>query len=415
MKKPVDGKATILWVYAFISLCVLIIFEAAMIINQPKLECFGDILRSRLTLAGEDSFDKFYFVVAYVKKSGVTLLASSLQEFKQSGGHVRAVVGVSRHQKNTSVQGLQYLLPLCDELWVYDNESPTSTFHPKVYIFEKVNEKAIVFIGSSNLTAGGLYTNYEVDSQSQYDLKEASQASNFLAVKQMFDYYSTPSEFCRSLSPQLLQELYTEGYLSNEEAEAHAESEETEVAKDKGKKVFGSKRISPPSATKPHTYIQLPLVDFGKVHDIWAMKGELLWRKQLTPRDLQIVSSRAAPTGVISLTQADFRVKGRVIDQTTYFRNDIFGGFDWKPDRPSSKAVATKVKFNAKIMDKDCGQYELTLRHNPKWESGQANYTTGISWGSLTKLIKNPAFIDKTFSLYAPLKGQKEPFFIEIG
>jgi len=387
-----------------------------MIINQPRVECLGDILRSKLTLTDEDSFDKFYFVVAYVKKSGVTLLASALQEFRQSGGHVRAVVGVSRYQKNTSVQGLQYLLPLCNELWVYANESPTSTFHPKVYIFEKTNEKAIVFVGSSNLTAGGLYTNYEVNFYSQYDLKEGSQASNFLAVKEMFDYYSTSSEFCRSLSPQLLQELYTKGYLSNEEVATYAESEETEAAKDKGEKVFGSKRISPPSGiTKPPTPIQIPLVDFGQVQDIWSMKGELLWRKQLTPRDLQIVSIKSAPTGVISLTQADFRVNGDVIDQTTYFKEKIFGGFSWKPDRPSSKAVATKVKFRVKIMEKDLGQHELTLRHNSKWEAKQANYTTGISWGPLTKSIKNSAFIDKTFSLYAPPKPQKEPFFIEIG
>lgn len=387
-----------------------------MIINQPTVGCIGNILRSKLTLTGEDSFDKFYFVVAYVKKSGVNQLASSLQEFRRRGGHVRAVVGVSRKQRNTSVQGLQYLLPLCDELWIYENESPTSTFHPKVYIFEKTNEKAILFVGSSNLTAGGLYTNYEVNSCSEYDLKEPPQASNFLAVKQMFDYYSTSSEFCKRLSPQLLQELYTEGYLSNEEAETHAESEETEATKDKRKKIFGSKQISPPSViTKPPTNIQLPLVDFGQVQDIWATKGKLLWRKQLTPRDLQIVSMRTAPTGVISLTQADFRVNGKVINQTTYFKEEIFGGFSWKPDRPSSKAVTTKVKFNVKIMAKDLGQRELTLRHNPKWEANQANYTTGISWGSVTKSVKNSAFIDKTFSLYAPPKGRKEPFFIEIG
>lgn len=395
---------------------MLTIFGATMIINQPRVQCIGDILRNKLTLIGEDSFDKFYFIVAYVKKSGVNQLALSLQDFRRNGGDVRAVVGVSRKQRNTSVQGLQYLLPLCDELWVYENESPNSTFHPKVYIFEKTNEKAIVFVGSSNLTAGGLYTNYEVNSCSEYNLKEPQQASNFSAVKQMFDYYSTSSEFCRRISPQLLQELYTEGYLSNEEAEAYEESEETKVAKDKRKKIFGSKRINPPPAiTEPPTDVQIPLVDFGQIQDIWATKGKLLWRKQLTPRDLQIVSSRTAPTGVISLTQADFRINGKVIDQTTYFKEEIFSGFSWKPDRPSSEAVTTKVKFRVKIMDKDLGQHELTLRHNPKWEANQANYTTGISWGSLTKSVKNSAFIDKTFSLYAPPKGQKEPFFIEIG
>lgn len=383
------------------------------ILNQPHASNIGDKLKSILNNNQLHKFETFNFLVAYVKTSGVKQLASSIQQFKQTGSRVKGVVGVSRHQKNTSVQGLQHLLPLCDEIWVFNNESPTSTFHPKVYIFEKAGEKATVFVGSSNLTAGGLYTNYEVNSCSHYDLTNASQAAMFLTVRQTFETYSNPSEFCKVLTPEYLQELYADGYLSNEQIETQELLEDIKSDKDKKKRRFGSKRINPPSATKPQIEIQLPLIDFGQAQDQWAIKGKLLWRKQLTPRDLQIVSGRTAPTGGISLTQADFRVNGKVINQTTYFK-EVFANFSWQQDRAKSKAVATKVSFNVRIMGKDFGQHQLTLRHNPKWESGQHNYTTSISWGILTKAIKNSTLIDKTFTLYAPPTGKKEPFYIEI-
>jgi len=351
-------------------------------------------------------------LVAYVKKSGVDQLASSIERFREAGGHVNAVVGVG--QKNTSVQGLQHLLPLCDEIVVYQNESPTSTFHLKVYIFERTGERAIVFVGSSNLTAGGLYTNYEVNSYSEYDLKDPTQATKFLMARKMFDTYSTPSEFSKKLTPELLQELYTEGYLSNEETDSQVILGGIEKGEDKRKRIFGSKRINPPLIAKTETTIQIPLIDFEQIQDQWAMKGKLLWRKQLTPRDLQIVSIRTAPTGGLSLTQADWRVGGKVIDQTVYFKEKIFGNFDWKRDRAKSEAVATKVLFNVRIMGEDLGQHQLMLRHNPKWESEQHNYTTSISWGDLTKSIRNRTLIDRTFALYAPPMGKKKPFYIEI-
>lgn len=326
---------------------------------------------------------------------------------------MKAVVGVSRHQKNTSVQGLQHLLPLCEEIWVYNNESPTSTFHPKVYIFEKTGDKATVFVGSSNLTAGGLYTNYEVNSCSHYDLTESSQAAAFSTVKKMFEAYSNPSDFCKVLTPEYLQELYRDGYLSNEETEPRGVFEVSESEEEKKRK-FGSKRINPPSVAKPQIESQLPSIDLGQPEDLWAIKGKLLWRKQLTPRDLQIVSVRTTPTGGISLTQADFRVNGKVIDQTSYFKETVFGNFVWRQDRARSRAVATNVLFNVRIMGKDLGQIPLMLRHNPRWEAGQHNYTTSISWGSLTNLIRHPALIDKTFALYAPPKDKKQPFYIEV-
>jgi HKD family nuclease len=381
------------------------------ILNQPETGNIGDRLKSILGGNDEHRFDTFSFLVAYVKTSGVNQLAPSIQQFKRTG-RVKGVVGVSKHQQNTSVQGLQHLLPLCDELSVYCNENPNSTFHPKVYIFEKAGEKASVFVGSSNLTAGGLYTNYEANAHSDYDLTDESQATSFLSVKEMFNAYSNPSDFCKPLTSEYLAELYKDGYLSNEETEPHEAAEQGRLEAERPHRQFGSRRINPPSVARAQ--ITLPDIDLGQASDQWAIKGGLLWRKQLTPRDLQIVTGRTAPTGGISLTQADFRVDGRVINQTTYFKDSVFADFTWRQDRARSRAVATNVTFNVRIMGVDCGQHVLTLRHNPRWEAGQHNYTTSISWGPLTRLIRRTALIDKTFSLYAPPANKKQPYYIEI-
>jgi hypothetical protein len=188
---------------------------------------------------------------AYVKKSGVDQLTDSINRFRDSGGKVKAVIGIG--QKNTSIQGLNSLLPLCDEAWVYHNESATSTFHPKVYLFEKPNDKALLFIGSNNLTGGGLFSNYESALYTEYDLKDRLQIERFGKVKQMFQSYSMPSEFCKVLNNELLGSIAAD-YLSDEMQEPEEDAKQSEVgtgeASKTKKKVFGSKRFGRPSLPK---------------------------------------------------------------------------------------------------------------------------------------------------------------------
>lgn len=234
------------------------------VLSQPDGTSVGDKLKSILTNNQQYGFESFHFVVAYVKKSGVNQLAVALQQFKNSGPgvEVKGVVGID---DNTSVQGLQHLLPLCDAVWVYHNRSPTSTFHPKLYIFEKPLIRGSFIVGSSNLTAGGLYTNYEVNTYSDYNLSDQAQRAQFDAVKRIFQDYSTPSIFCHVLTPQYLQELYNDGYLFDEKTrggKASGDERSESQARGRMRRVrFGLRRISPPGATLP-TSVTLPKVRY---------------------------------------------------------------------------------------------------------------------------------------------------------
>jgi len=141
----------------------------------------------------------------------------------------------------------------------------------------------------------------------------------------------------------------------------------------------------------------------------------LLWKKSGLPEsDAQYVASGTNPTGCLRLTQAKWKVDGKFIDKTIYFRNTVFGHFVWKKIKSNPFVEMTEVLFNVNILGKDLGQYKLEIRHKPSGEAGQSNYTTSLSWGELGEKIKDMDLRHKDFFLYAPIKGREEPFYIDI-
>jgi len=217
------------------------------ILNQPHGTQLGDKLNELLEQNEKNKFETFFIVVAYVKRTGVAHLKKSLEKFRVTGGKVKAVVGID--QRNTSVQGLQLLQSLCDDIWVYHNECFGNTFHPKIYAFEKAGDKATVFVGSSNLTEGGLYTNYEINSSSEYDLKDPEQAKAYSDFRGMFDDYSNPSNLSKQLTPELIETLNNSGYLSDERKIQKLLKAKSTVSH-KQNPVFGTERVQVPYISK---------------------------------------------------------------------------------------------------------------------------------------------------------------------
>lgn len=361
-------------------------------------------------------FDFFYFIVAYVKNTGAGRLKDAIENFRNNGGKVYAVVGID--QKNTSIQGLKTLLSVCDDVWVFHNESVSSTFHPKAYIFEKPEVGGAAIIGSSNLTAGGLSTNYEMNYLIEYDFALETDVNVFNELKRAYTYYSTPSELCKKLDDKLIEDLSAD-YLGDESKRQSVEEGAKEQDKETRSLIFGSKLYFPtplkikvgPSAEPQKG--QAPSVRISECE--WSSKGKIRWKKKLTKRDCQIVNPGTSPTGSLSLTSARWKDNGKLIDQVTYFRFDLFSGFIWKQARPKYSTETTTVKFCVRINGVNIGLTDLVLRYDPKWEADEHNYTTGLSWGSLTEKIKTPAMVSKFVSIYDPPVGKKEPYFIEIG
>ncbi|MBW2975082.1 phospholipase D family protein [Candidatus Woesearchaeota archaeon] len=217
------------------------------IVNQPRRSKLGDILKELLEKTGEDKFDKFYVLVAYVKKSGVSRLKPSILIFKGNGSQVKSIAGID--QKQSSKQGIKMLFELSDEMYIYHNRRLSSTFHPKLYIFEKADQKAVVFIGSSNLTCGGLYTNYEMNSILELDLTQEGDREKFNEIKGVFDSYcDTSLGCCKKLTEEFIQTLIDRGKLSDEDANSIARAAAGASEEDsEGELLFGTENFTAPT------------------------------------------------------------------------------------------------------------------------------------------------------------------------
>ena len=219
----------------------------ARIINQPSEVRLGDKINE--TLSGDD-FDSFYFIVAFAKKSGVSRIQDAMKAFVENGGNIECVVGVD--SKGTSVEGLTLLLKLTKKLYIYHDEDGNHSFHPKIYIFEKDGVEAKVWIGSSNLTAGGLFTNYEIDVEFNFDLGDKGDIELYTQIKDVFDDYTdNECDCCKLLNDELLEQLIDDKRLIDTEERINSR------ASDGGGRTTGETRVlfgtnSFESAPLPH-------------------------------------------------------------------------------------------------------------------------------------------------------------------
>lgn len=176
----------------------------------------GDYLRTGLR---NHSWSEFRAAVAFVRLSGTQHICPDLSTFSQQG---KVSISVGVDHGGTTVEGLTSLLSAVgvrEKLWVFKN--PGSTFHPKLYVFKNA-EAADVVIGSGNMTAGGLYTNYEGAVRLQLVLSEPGDARILKDIENVLNYWSSPKPgLCMAVDTSLIELLKKSGDLPTE-ATVHA-------------------------------------------------------------------------------------------------------------------------------------------------------------------------------------------------
>jgi hypothetical protein len=142
-------------------------------------------------------------------------------------------------------------------------------------------------------------------------------------------------------------------------------------------------------------------------------RGPLLWEKPLAASD--VGQQTGNPTGGVRLTQAGFTVNRRVINQTTYFRNVVFGGLSWQLKKTKPKVEEATARFDVTLLGKPYGLRTLAVSHKPSGEAGQGNYTTILHWRALNSTVQGlPPLIKRKFRLYSPPARQSGPYSIEV-
>ena len=211
------------------------------IINQPLNGDIGSLLISNLN----NNFNKFSFIVAYAKLSGVRHLIEPINHFKSSGGQVVGIVGID--QFNTSIEAIQNLFNICDELYIYHSENLNQTFHPKVYCFESDNS-IWISSGSSNMTSGGLFTNYETNIYEEINFTDANFYSMYTDIQMLFQSYSNEQNpCCMRVDQNLINNLILDGYIYSEQQIASNNRSTNNRTHSFRSSIFGAESFRAPS------------------------------------------------------------------------------------------------------------------------------------------------------------------------
>jgi HKD family nuclease len=138
------------------------------VILQPIETNFLTILNRCLA----EPYSSLKIAVAWAREDAIKRLLPSLKRFVEKGGHIEVVVGLN--DRGTSYEALRYLLRVAD-VYVFFKHS-AQTFHPKIFIFEDPQRsRAMVIVGSNNLTVGGLWSNFELSLKMDLDLTKDDQ------------------------------------------------------------------------------------------------------------------------------------------------------------------------------------------------------------------------------------------------
>lgn len=360
------------------------------------------------SLLGESQYTHFVAVVAWARTSGLDRLVSKITGFRDRGGHAEIILGVD--EGGASVEGLRAASALFDEAKVlYDATS--GTFHPKLWIFYG-DACAAVIVGSNNLTAGGLYANYEVSLLAELDLNVETDRAPYEEILEYVDRLRNDATM-RPLTEELIAKLRESASISVKDEAIRRPKAGDEVDTDTSgavapdaARMFGrsnheKKRDPMPRAgpaARGRTGEGFRGSDVGNTPRTGAQESPVVasWSKRLTRSDCGRPNPGSNTTNALRFTKA-----GHDIDQATWFREQLFADATWAPDDTRQGRERATVRFDVSINGTARGTHELEIKHDGRREAGQRNFTTDLKWGSLTPalreadLVGHIVYIDK--------------------
>jgi hypothetical protein len=158
----------------------------------PESGRAGDEVTAQLQAGG---WTRFTAIVAFARMSGVRHVEALLGRFVAAGGRVDLTIGTD--MLGTTYEAVWYLAQAVAPRGsvLLASAEPGATFHPKIYVFSDASatdpsapralrraSRALVVVGSSNLTGGGLYDNDEASTIWRPALGAADDAAAWSAL-----------------------------------------------------------------------------------------------------------------------------------------------------------------------------------------------------------------------------------------
>lgn len=370
---------------------------------------------------GKEEFHTFTGISAFASEAGIIGLAENIQKAKQFFREIKIIVGID--QEGTSREALYEINNLEVNGYIF-HQKEAPIFHPKIYLFEgDLNVKIIV--GSSNLTARGLFANVEGSLLIEFD--KADKEGNQLLQK-LKSYYegifdlTDPNLF--EINAGNIEAFIAKGLVPLEKDrnrkygkkpyKKQEEGDHKELDIDIPKRETGKIPIAF-RARPRNNPVLAKVVEELELEDNIEQMRILIWRKeQLSNSDAQKVPAGTAPTGNLKLSQARFRFNGEYINHVTYFKDGVFYNLEWVKTKADSETYEEAFcRFHVIMLGMDLGIHAIKLSHDSVRVAGQGNTPTWLHWGHYLSIhLQEIDVSGRTLFLY---KQEIEPYFsIEI-
>jgi HKD family nuclease len=344
------------------------------VLAQPYRESVSG--QTFVTTALEDPrVTEALIVTAWLRESGLNLLVPGLEAIRRRNGRSRLLFGVDL--QGTSRQAVELAKRHFNDLRVVHDPSGR-TFHPKLYLASghKIGYAAI---GSNNLTAGGLWHNYEAALLAIFDPSRERDIAD--GIETYAQRLLDDKAICKRVTQAVFNRLVSEGWLVDEEKDRKHRHEDRPQADRRNARSRDGKREplfaaslvekrSRPAPTRKRPARPLTSQTRRRI----AVAPDCWW-KQLGAGDAQRPPA-GHRTGNITLTGVP---PGQ--DRETFFRNVFFGGERWRSSGAGAKCTDS-VTISAQVLigNRDLGARQLTIIYRSyRAEHGRA--TTVLRWG----------------------------------
>ena len=221
----------------------------ARLISQPYADnsSLGQFVERLGALPG---LTEGIFVVAWAKRSGLNQIKPSIDLMRTGGAQIRLIVGID--QGGATRQGLEVALSMFNSVHVFHDPSGR-TFHPKLY-WGRATAEALLFVGSNNLTAGGIRSNYEAALECSLDIGIEHDARLHDDVRAYIARLLADGEVCKPLCESLLVTLLADPRFAISDEDASPASNRWCRDGPSSEPVFGrsaEKKTARPAATQP--------------------------------------------------------------------------------------------------------------------------------------------------------------------
>ncbi|EPG66444.1 phospholipase D family protein [Leptospira wolffii] len=399
-----------------------------MAIIRPIFQHFysnGDHSELLTDLFRQPNFGDIIIMTAFSLSRGVIDL---LGDSPISDKNIIVYTGI--RNEITSAQALHTYLKVGCKLFCVDTGRSDLIFHPKLYLaYNSDNAKAV--IGSANTTLGGLRNNIESSFlvlMDRHDPEDERLFQEILTTASNF-HAEYPNNVLEVINHSQVTELFNKGLVSDERQiplrqSSKRRGDRTNLQTDTPRininirhSDISTQDLSgiPVITDEPHdTYIEND--ETLETPNLLILRGQLVYEKSsLSRSDAQIVPEGSNPTGNIRLARSNFTINGQQIDWRIYFRNEVFGSYDWQvTDLSKPTQENALVSFRIFLMGIYYGHYDLRLSHDPEREAGQNNVPTWLHWGTeVGKIIRQLHVENRTLRIYAP-DATGQPFTLTI-